>query len=169
MAKLPIVVFPDEVLKKPAREVTDINGALQRLIDDMGETMYAAPGIGLAGNQVGVLSRIIVFDVSHREGRGPHLQVVLNPCIKAAAGETMHEEGCLSVRDFAAEVRRHAKVLVTGVNREGKPLEIEAEGLLAVVLQHEIDHLNGILFIDRLSRLKRSLYMRRLKRQAASR
>ncbi len=169
MAKLPIVLFPDPVLKKPAQEITDINGNLQRLIDDMGETMYAAPGLGLAANQVGVLSRVIVFDLSHREGGAPALRVVLNPCLKAAEGDLVHEEGCLSVKDFAAEVRRHSKVLVTGLDREGKPLEIEAEGLLAVVLQHEIDHVNGILFIDRLSRLKRALYLRRLKRQAASR
>jgi peptide deformylase len=95
--------------------------------------------------------------------------VVLNPCIVAGEGEIIREEGCLSVADFSAEVRRHAKVLIKGLNREGKSVEITGEGLLAVVLQHEIDHLNGILFIDHISRLKRGLYLRRLKKEAAAR
>jgi peptide deformylase len=151
MAVLPIVKLPDPVLRRAAREITEINGKVQGLIDDMAETMYAAPGLGLAANQVG------------------ELQVVLNPCIVAGEGEIIHEEGCLSVADFSAEVRRHAKVLIKGLDREGKPLEITGEGLLAVVLQHEIDHLNGILFIDHISRLKRGLYLRRLKKQAAPR
>ncbi len=169
MAILPINKLPDPVLRQTAREITEINGKLQRLIDDMAETMYAAPGLGLAGNQVGVLKRLIVFDVSHKEGRPRKLQVVLNPCVAAGEGEIVHEEGCLSVADFAAEVRRHARVLVKGLDREGKPIEITGEGLLAVVLQHEIDNLNGILFIDHISRLKRGLYLRRLKKQAATR
>jgi len=169
MAVIPIRKLPDPILRKRAREITEINGDLQRLIDDMAETMYAAPGLGLAANQVGVLSRLIVFDVSHREGGPRDLKVVLNPCITAAEGEVVREEGCLSVADFAAEVRRHARVTVTGVDREGKPLTISGEGLLAVVLQHEVDHLDGILFIDRISRLKRGLYLRRLKKQAAAR
>ncbi|MBI4643186.1 MAG: peptide deformylase [Deltaproteobacteria bacterium] len=167
MAKLPIVQLPDPVLRQQAREITEINGELQRLIDDMAETMYAAPGIGLAAPQVGVLKRLIVLDVAHREG-AKDLQVILNPCIKAGEGEVVREEGCLSVADFAAEVRRHARVTVTGVDREGKPLEISGEGLLAVVLQHEIDHLNGVLFIDHIGRLKRGLYLRRLKKQLAA-
>jgi peptide deformylase len=169
MAVLPIIKLPDPVLRQEAREITEINGKLQRLIDDMAETMYAAPGIGLAANQVSVLRRLIVFDVSQKEGGPRKLQVVLNPCIAAGEGQIVHEEGCLSVADFAAEVRRHAKVLIKGLDREGKPIEIIGEGLLAVVLQHEIDHLNGILFIDHLSRLKRGLYLRRLKKQAAAR
>jgi len=94
---------------------------------------------------------------------------VLNPCIVAGEGEIIHEEGCLSVPDFSAEVRRHARVLIKGLDREGKPVEITGEGLMAVVLQHEIDHLNGIMFIDHISRLKRGLYLRRLKKQAAPR
>ena len=169
MAVLPICKLPDPVLRQEAKELTEINGKVQRLIDDMAETMYAAPGLGLAANQVGELQRLIVFDVVHKEGRARKLQVVLNPCIVAAEGEITHEEGCLSVTDFSAEVRRHAKVLVKGLDREGKPLEITGEGLLAVVLQHEIDHLNGILFIDHISRLKRGLYLRRLKKQAGAR
>jgi peptide deformylase len=154
-------------LKNRAEEITEINGGLQSLIDDMAETMYQAPGLGLAANQVGVLSRVIVLDVEQREGK-PHLQVLLNPCITQGEGEIIHNEGCLSVCDFSVELRRFAKVLVTGLDREGKPLEVEAEGLLAIVLQHEIDHLNGLLIIDRISRLKRGLYLRKLKKQAAA-
>jgi peptide deformylase len=169
MAVLPICKLPDTVLRREAKEIADINGNLQRLVDDMAETMYAAPGLGLAANQVGELKRLIVFDVSHKEGGPRRLQVVLNPCIVETQGELTHEEGCLSVADFSAEVRRHAQVLVKGLDREGKPIEITGEGLLAVVLQHEIDHLNGILFIDHISRLKRGLYLRRLKKQVAAR
>jgi len=154
-------------LRQEAEEVKKINGELQRLIDDMAETMYAAPGIGLAANQVGVLQRLIILDVAYRDG-AKDLKVILNPCIKAGEGEVVREEGCLSVADFAAEVRRHARVTVTGVDREGKPIEITGEGLLAVVLQHEIDHLNGVLFIDHVSRLKRNLYLRRLKKKLAA-
>jgi len=169
MAVLPIYKLPEAVLRQEAKEVTEINGNVQRLIDDMAETMYAAPGLGLAANQVGELRRLIVFDVVHKEGKARKTQVVLNPCIVAAEGEITHEEGCLSVADFSAEVRRHAKVLVKGLDREGKAIEITGEGLLAIVLQHEIDHLNGILFIDHISRLKRGLYLRRLKKQAGAR
>jgi len=169
MALLPICQLPHQVLRQPAREITEVDGDLQRLIDDMAETMYAAPGLGLAANQVGELRRLIVFDVAHKEGGPRKLRVVLNPCIVAGHGEITHEEGCLSVPDFAAEVRRQAQVLVKGLDREGNPVEITGEGLLAVVLQHEIDHLNGILFIDHISRLKRGLYLRRLKKQAAAR
>lgn len=167
MAKLPILQLPATVLRQPAQEITDINGELQRLIDDMAETMYAAPGIGLAANQVGVLQRLIILDVAQRDG-AKDLKVILNPCIKAGEGEVVREEACLSVADFSAEVRRHARVTVTGVDREGKPIEISGEGLLAVVLQHEIDHLNGVLFIDHVGRLKRNLYLRRLKKQLAA-
>jgi len=166
MKIIPIHTFPDQVLKTRAEEVTDINGDLQQLIDDMGATMYGAPGLGLAANQVGDLRRVIVFDVSAKEGPRD-LQVIINPCITACEGEIVHNEGCLSVLDFSAEVRRSSRVCVTGVDREGKPITVEAEGLKAVVLQHEIDHLDGILFIDRISRLKRGLYVRRLKKQQA--
>ena len=169
MAVLPIRKLPDPVLRQRAKEIFEISGELQVLIDDMAETMYAAPGLGLAANQVGVLQRLIVFDVSHREGGPRELQVILNPCITAREGEIIHEEGCLSVADFAAEVRRHARVAVKGLDREGKPIELSGEGLLAVVLQHELDHLDGVLFIDHISRLKRGLFLRRLKKQAAAR
>jgi len=168
MVILPIHHFPDPVLKTRAEEVTDINGELQSLIENMASTMYDAPGLGLAANQVGDLRRVIVYDVASKEGRRD-LQVIINPCITASEGDLIHNEGCLSVPDFSAEVRRNARVCVSGVDRHGKPVTVEAEGLKAVVLQHEIDHLNGILFIDRISRLKRGLYVRRLKKQAAGR
>jgi peptide deformylase len=167
MTILPIRVYPDPVLLQEAREITDINGEVQKLIDAMAATMYKAPGLGLAANQVGDLRRIIVFDVAQREG-SPKLQVMLNPRIVACEGEIVHTEGCLSVPDYSAEVRRHGKVCVAGLDREGNPLDIEADGLLAVVLQHEIDHLHGKLFIDRISRLKRGLYIRKIKKQAAA-
>ncbi len=169
MAVIPIRKLPDTVLRQQSKEITEINGALQRLIDDMSETMYAAPGIGLAAPQVGRLHRLIVFDVAHRDGGARDLKVIINPCITETEGELTHEEGCLSVADFSAEVRRHARVTVKGLDRKGKPIAITGEGLLAVVLQHEVDHLDGVLFIDRISRLKRSIYLRRLKKQAAAR
>ena len=167
MTILPIRVYPDPVLLTEAEEITDINGELQRLIDDMAATMYHAPGLGLAANQVGDLRRVIVFDVAHRDGP-QDLQVMLNPRIVACEGEIIHNEGCLSVPEYSAEVRRYGKICVAGLDREGNPLTIEADGLLAVVLQHEIDHLNGKLFIDRISRLKRGIYLRKLKKQAAA-
>ena len=168
MSRLHILRYPDARLHKIAAPVEEVNASILALVADMAETMYAAPGLGLAANQVGELQRLIVFDVSHKEGRPRKLQVVLNPCVVAGEGEIVHEEGCLSVADFAAEVRRHARVQIKGLDREGKPIEITGEGLLAVVLQHEIDHLNGILFIDHISRLKRGLYLRRLKKEAAA-
>ena len=166
MKIIPIHTFPAPVLKARAKEVKDINGELQHLIDAMGTTMYSAPGLGLAANQVGDLRRVIVFDLAAKDGP-QDLQVIINPCITECEGEVVHNEGCLSVLDFSAEVRRSARVCVTGADRHGKPIEVEAEGLKAVVLQHEIDHLDGILFIDRISRLKRGLYVRRLKKQQA--
>jgi peptide deformylase len=169
MPVLPIRQLPDTVLREKAQEVTEIDADLLQLIDDMAETMYAAPGLGLAAPQVGILKRLIVFDISHRDGGPRDLQVVINPCITTREGEATREEGCLSVADFSAEVKRHARVAVSGLDREGKPVSVTGEGLLAVVLQHEVDHLDGILFIDRISRLKRSLYLRRLKKKAAAR
>lgn len=169
MAVIPIRKLPDAVLRQPARKITEINDELQHLIDDMAETMYAAPGLGLAAPQVGHLHRLIVFDVAYRDGGARDLKVIINPCITHGEGEITHEEGCLSVADFTAEVKRHARVTLKGLDREGKPVTMTGEGLLAVVLQHEVDHLDGILFIDRISRLKRGLYLRRLKKQAAAR
>lgn len=164
MALLPIEKYPAPVLKAKAEPVQNIDGALQRLIDDMAETMYAAPGIGLAANQVGVLQRVIVFDVTPKD-QGRNLQVLLNPRIVAATGQVVHEEACLSVLDYSSPVRRHAQVMVEGLDREGNPVCLEASDLLAIVLQHEIDHLDGILFLDRISPLKRGLYNRHLRKK----
>lgn len=163
MATREIITYPNSVLRQRAEPVTDINGKLQQLIDDMAETMYQAPGVGLAGNQVGELLSVIVFDISPKDGPR-NLVVVINPEIVESEGMTVSEEGCLSVIEYSTEVKRAEYVTVTGVDREGNPVIIKEEGLGAVVLQHEIDHLNGILFIDRISRLKRELYKRRLRK-----
>jgi peptide deformylase len=131
----------------------------------MSETMYEAPGVGLAAPQIGVHQRIIVIDVSGRDEQ-PDLIVAINPVIVHAEGETYEEEGCLSVPEYAANVRRHAQVVVKGLDLEGNEQAWRAEGLLAVAFQHEIDHLDGTLFIDHLSPLKRDLFQRKLRRKA---
>lgn len=167
MAILEILTYPDPVLRKVAAPVKNINAKTARLIDDMLETMYAAPGVGLAAPQVGASQRIIVMDVDHEN---PHKQIykLINPVITRAEGDIVWEEGCLSVVDFTAEVRRAAQVEVVALDENEKELKIEAEGLLAIALQHEIDHLDGKLFIDRISRLKRELYTRRRKKTLRS-
>ena len=160
---LKIYTFPEPVLRKKAEPIENIDSELQELIDKMGETMYAAPGIGLAANQVGELKRILVYDLN-RLGDGRSLSVLINPEIIHGEGEIVHDEACLSVIDFSAEVTRYAMIKVRGYDRHEKPVDIEAEGLLAVCLQHEIDHLNGRLFLDHIGSLKRSLYKRRLQK-----
>lgn len=160
--------FPDPRLKQPAVPVASIDGRLAEVIRDMAETMYAAPGVGLAAPQVGLAERVIVLDCDSEEEReqkkGRGLLRLINPEIVSAEGSIVWEEGCLSVVDYTAEVNRAARVLVRAFTPEEKEVRIEAEGLLAVALQHEIDHLDGKLFIDRISRLKRDLYRRRLKK-----
>ncbi len=163
MAVLEIQKYPEPVLKEKAKPVAEITDDIQCLIDNMADTMYNAPGIGLAANQVGALHRVIVFDITPKE-EGRNLNVIINPEIVACSGDLVHQEACLSVLDYSCDVRRKACVTVAGLDREGRPIEIEAKDLLAVVLQHEIDHLDGILFIDRISRLKRSLYKRQLQK-----
>ncbi|MFO7785132.1 MAG: peptide deformylase [Thermodesulfobacteriota bacterium] len=158
-----IYTYPAPVLRQTAEPVTDIDEEIRHLIDGMADTMYAAPGIGLAANQIGALKRIVVYDLSPRE-HGRDLKVLINPEIVLAEGGTTYEESCLSVIDYAAEVDRSANVKVRGVDRDGNPVDVEAEGLLAVCLQHEIDHLNGILYIDHISSLKRALYKKKLKK-----
>jgi peptide deformylase len=158
-----IRTYPDPVLKTYAEAVKNVDGELQRLIDGMIEVMYSAPGIGLAANQVGELKRVIVFDLEPREiGRRP--VVLINPEIVLGGEEIVWEEACLSVVDFSAEVVRRTEAMVRGLDRHGNPVSIEAKNLLAICLQHEIDHLNGILFIDHISSLKRALYKKRLKK-----
>ena len=167
MAILEILKYPDPLLKKASLPVTTVTKETVRLIQDMVETMYAAPGVGLAAPQVGVLQRIIVLDVDY-ENPGRNLIKLINPEIRHAEGEIVWEEGCLSVPDFTAEVKRATRVEIVGLNEKEGETRVEGEGLLAVALQHEIDHLDGKLFIDRISRLKRDLYTRRLKKMLRS-
>ncbi|MEE2746711.1 MAG: peptide deformylase [Pseudomonadota bacterium] len=164
MTVLPIIIAPDPRLKKKSLPVKNINDELRVFMDDMLETMYSAPGIGLAGPQVGLLQRIIVADVSQKEGvKEPHQ--LINPEILSYSDELYeYEEGCLSLPDQYSEVVRPKRVAIQYLNTEGKQRVIEAEGLLAVCLQHEIDHLEGILFVDHVSMLKRNLIMRKLKK-----
>ncbi len=159
-----IYTYPDTVLKTTAEPIQDIDQDLQNIIDQMFETMYLAPGIGLAANQVGLLKRVIVFDGSPKEDdRNP--QVLINPEIVASEGSIKWNEACLSVVDYTADVIRKTRVQVKGLDRHGNPLNLEADDLLAVCLQHEIDHLDGVLFIDRISSLKRTLYKKKLKKK----
>jgi len=167
MAILEILKYPDPQLQRIARPVEKINGDIIQLLDDMLETMYAAPGVGLAANQVGALYRILVLDLDHENPRKKPYKLI-NPAIIQSEGEIVWEEGCLSVVDFTAEVRRAAQVEVVALDENEKEIKIAAEGLLAVALQHEIDHLDGKLFIDRISRLKRDLYTRKRKKMLRS-
>jgi len=163
MALLEILKYPDPILTKVAQPVKNVTAEHVRLIEDMVETMYAAPGIGLAAPQVGVSRRIIVLDTDH-ENPGQNLLKLINPEIRRSEGELVWEEGCLSVVDFPVEVKRAARIRLTAIGVDEKEITIDAEGLLAVALQHEIDHLDGKLILDRVSRLKRDLYSRRLKK-----
>ncbi|MEM0908890.1 MAG: peptide deformylase [Pseudomonadota bacterium] len=156
MAKRDILILPDPLLRKVAEPVAAVDARIQTLADDMLETMYDAPGIGLAAPQIGIMERVVVCDVATEEDDEPAPMVLINPAITAASEETIvYEEGCLSIPDITEPVTRPAKVSIDYLDREGAPQQIEADGLLAVCLQHEIDHLNGVLFIDHLSRLKR--------------
>ncbi len=165
MALFDILTYPDKFLTRTTKSVDNIDEKIQKLIDNMAETMYAAPGIGLAAPQIGCDKSIVIYDASSNREKQDY-QVLINPTIVSLEGEVVSEnEGCLSVPEFTADVQRAAFALVEGFDREGNPLKIEAEGLLATVLQHEIDHLKGILFIDRISSLKRQLYKRRVKKR----
>lgn len=163
MAILEILKYPEPILSRESLPLKNITGETAQLVNDLMETMYAAPGVGLAAPQVGVAQRVIVLDVDHEN---PHKQLykLINPVITRTEGEVIWEEGCLSVVDFTAEVRRAAKVEVVAFDEHEKEIKVAAEGLFAVALQHEIDHLDGKLFIDRISRLKRNLYTRRRKK-----
>src|SRR5438552_3477004 len=169
MALRPILAYPDSLLKQRAAPVSCIGSDVARLIEDMTETMYAAPGVGLAATQVGVSQRVIVLDVHDEdEAPGKRLLKLINPEIVEREGTIVWEEGCLSVPDLTAPVTRARRVLVRAWTPEEREIEVEGEELLAVALQHEIDHLEGKLFLDRLSRLKRDLYRarrRKLERQ----
>ncbi len=167
MGVIDIVKYPAPVLKRNSLDVKNVDNKLCILIDEMTETMYAAKGIGLAAPQVGRSLRLSVLDVPDEEKyeRGKNLLVLINPEIIEKEGKTSYEEGCLSVPGLTAEVPRYERVTVKAINREGEEFVISAEGLLAIALQHEVDHLNGKLFIDRLSRLKRDIFLRKLKKK----
>ena len=162
MAKLDIVIAPDPVLKTKASAVDAVDDGVRRLMDDMLETMYAAPGIGLAAPQIGVLKRILVCDVAGADDEPEPLRMV-NPTLVWESAETeTAQEGCLSLPDQYADVTRPAAVRVRYLDADGSPRELAAEGLLARCVQHEMDHLDGVLFTDHLSTLKRNIIMRKL-------
>jgi len=165
MSNLKILTYPDNILRRPTNALENIDGSVQKMIDRMASTMYDAPGVGLAAIQVGWDKSVLIYDISPAE-QGRSLQVVVNPRIVNQEGERLSEnEGCLSVPEFRADVKRYASIIVEGVDREGSPVKLEAEGTLAIILQHETDHLNGKLFIDHISALKRQLYTRRMKKK----
>lgn len=162
MALLPILTAPDPALKKISQPVKQVDASVRKLMDDMLETMYHAPGIGLAAPQVGVLKRVIVLDLA-REGEEPQPLRIANPEIAwVSDDDATYNEGCLSVPEHYADVVRPAACRVTYLDQDNKQQEIAAEGLLATCLQHEIDHLDGILFIDHLTSLKRNMILRKL-------
>ena len=165
MSKLDILTYPDKFLNEPTEPLENIDGKVQQMIDDMAGTMYEAPGIGLAAIQVGWDKSLLIYDIAPRDEKRD-LHVLINPKIVTKEGEILSEnEGCLSVPDFRADVKRAASITVEGHDRDGKPIRMDTEGLLAIVLQHEIDHLNGTLFLEHISSLKRQMYKRRIKKQ----
>ena len=163
MALRTILRFPDPRLRTVAKPVADFGSALQSLVDDMFETMYAEPGIGLAATQVDVHLRLLVLDVSEDKSRQ---RTLVNPQIVAVDGVQLHKEGCLSVPGVFAEVKRAAKITVAALDRHGQPFEFTAEGLEAVCIQHELDHLDGKVFVDYLTPLKREMAMKKLAKLA---
>lgn len=171
MAVLNIVKFPEKSLSKPSVPVDAIDDEVKALIDDMGETMFHDAGVGLAAPQVGINRRILVYDAHatdpETENESREIIALINPEIIAKSEDTFisENEGCLSVVDFRADVKRHSRVTVRALNLEGKKLEFDADGLLAVIMQHEIDHLDGVLFIDRISSLKRAMYKKKRLKQ----
>jgi peptide deformylase len=169
MAIREIRAYPDPVLRNRTARVEKVDESLDSLIQDLVETMHAAPGVGLAANQVGVALQLAVIDLSTREDAGDRhpLLVLINPEIISSEGTAVEEEGCLSIPDFSEKVKRAAKVKVRAQDRTGKIFDMEAAGLLAKALQHEIDHLNGLLFVDRLSPLKKNIFKRRYRKTAA--
>ena len=166
----PLVILPDAQLRKVSEPVRAIDGALKRLADDMLETMYDAPGIGLAAIQIGEPVRLITIDLSKKTEEATDPQVFINPEIVWSSPEdNLYEEGCLSIPDYYADVKRPARVKVRYRDLAGTEKEVLAEGLLATCLQHEIDHLNGVLFIDHISRLKKTMVMKKFTKLARER
>jgi peptide deformylase len=166
MAKLPIITLPDPILRKLSTPVERVDDELRRLADDMFETMYDAPGVGLAAVQVGVPLRLVVLDVADDDEQ-PQPLILFNPEIVALGSQTrLHEEGCLSIPDFRIEIERPSSLTLRYVDRNGEPREMDAEGLLATAIQHEVNHLDGKLIIDFLSQLKRDMVVRKFKKQS---
>jgi len=163
-----IVIWPDPILTQKAKPVDAVDDGIRRLLDDMAETMYAADGVGLAAPQVAELKRLVVIDTSPRQ-EGQRLIHLVNPEIVKKEGIATWTEGCLSIPGEAEDVERAAKVVVRALDYHGKPFELEADGLLAIALQHETDHLDGTVFVDHLSSLKRELIKRRMKKVKAQR
>jgi peptide deformylase len=162
----PLIILPDPVLRQVSSKIEQVGDDVRTLADDMLATMYDAPGIGLAAIQIGVPKRMLVIDLS-KEGEDKKPLVFINPEILTSSDErATYEEGCLSIPDYYAEVERPARVTVRHIDLEGKEQTIDAEGLLATCLQHEIDHLNGVLFIDHISRLKRDMVVKKFTKAA---
>ncbi|MHA7969539.1 peptide deformylase [Rhizobium sp. CAU 1783] len=164
----PLIILPDPLLRQVSTPIERVDDDMRQLADDMLETMYDAPGIGLAAIQIGVPRRLLVIDVA-KEGEDKRPLVFINPEIITSSDErSVYEEGCLSIPDYYAEVERPASVTVKSIDRDGKERLTEADGLLATCLQHEIDHLNGVLFIDHISRLKREMVIKKFTKAAKS-
>ena len=164
MSLLKILSYPDPRLRKKSVPVERMDKEIEKLLDDMIETMYKAPGVGLAAPQVGINLRVIVIDVSVKQEGTPGLIQLINPEIVSSEAKQVEDEGCLSIPGFSSQVGRKATVKVQGLDRSGKLIEIEGSGLLARAFQHEIDHTDGILYIDRLSRLKRELMKKKIEK-----
>lgn len=167
MAIRDIVFYPDEVLATRCDPVEEIDDSIRELVDDMVETMYDAPGIGLAAPQVGITKRITVIDVEAGTEENNELRVFINPEIVEREGRILWEEGCLSIPGVYEKVSRSKRIVVRALNRDGEEFELEAEGLLAVCIQHEIDHLDGVVFLEHLSHLKRRLALKKYKKHLA--
>lgn len=166
MALLRIRTYPDPVLRKKTTPVTEFNDELKALVADMAETMYDAPGIGLAAPQVGHSIRLVIMDITAKDEEN-ELLVLVNPEISEATGAELEEEGCLSLPDLTAKVKRFTHIKVTAQDIDGEPLEFEAEDWFARVIQHEFDHIEGTLFLDRISVLKRAMYKKKVKKELA--
>lgn len=170
MAILNILTYPEKSLLEPSVTVDQVDDEIKELVQNMGETMFDAPGVGLAAPQVGVNKRIIVYDTHagdpEFEGEKTEFEALINPEIIEASGSIVSEgEGCLSVTDYTADVKRYETVKVTALDVDGNNIEFEVSGIKAVIMQHEIDHLDGILFIDRISVLKRTMYKKKVQKR----
>jgi len=163
MAVLEIMTYPNPTLTRKAEEVEKVDGTVRKLISDMVDTMYANGGVGLAAPQVGVSKRVIVVDVRPYDPSASLISIV-NPEVISEAGEVLHEEGCLSVPECVEGVKRKQWIKIRGLDKRGREIEVEGEGMLAIALQHEIDHLNGRVILHRMSRIKRDLYKKRLQK-----